>query len=189
MNDKDTNVEHKISNNIQEIMKALDIEVNPDNQDTPKRVAKMLNREIFSNRNKDLTELTSQMTVFKNNRSDNLIIIKDIPFNSTCSHHWMPFSGRATIGYVPRESIIGLSKIPRVVKFFSKQPQIQEKLTDDIGEYLVNLLDPKYLIVELEAEHSCVGCRGVELDCSTNTLYESTSNNDLKREFFIRGDK
>ena len=97
--------------------------------------------------------------------------MKDIEFNSTCEHHWLPFSGKVTVAYVPDKVVIGLSKIPRVVKYFSKQPTLQEKLGKDIGEYLFKKLQPLCIMVFITSTHSCVKCRGAESDCSTITRY------------------
>ena len=80
--------------------------------------------------------------------------------------------GLVTVSYVPDKTIVGLSKIPRVVKYFSQRPQLQERLTKDIGEYLVDLLQPKSLTVEVTATHTCVMCRGAESNCSTSTTFE-----------------
>ena len=89
-----------------------------------------------------------------------------------CEHHWLPFYGVATVQYTPSNKIVGLSKIPRVVRYFSKRPQLQERYTKDIGMYLVDALEPKYLSVLVTAKHECVMCRGIESDCVTDTHFE-----------------
>ena len=130
--------------------------------------------ELFANRNdRNLGELNDKMKVFPNTYESEMVIVKDIPFNSICEHHWLPFSGKVTVGYIPSDNVIGLSKIPRVVKYFSKRPQLQEQLTSQIGDYLENLLEPYAIFVEVEATHQCVKCRGAESDCSTKTYYKS----------------
>ena len=155
-----------------EIMYVLDIEANDSNRDTPRRVAKMYVNELFKNVNdENISELHRQMTLFKNEGVTTPIIVKDIPFSSTCEHHWLPFSGKVTVAYVPDKVVIGLSKIPRVVKYFSKQPTLQEKLGKDIGEYLFKKLQPLCIMVFITSTHSCVKCRGAESDCSTITRY------------------
>ena len=164
----------QIKEHIEKIMEILEIPITPSNKDTPLRLAKMWCNELFKNRNNNnLNELTDSMKLFPNNyQSNEMVIVKDIPFSSTCEHHWLPFSGKVTVGYVPSNKVIGLSKIPRVVKYFSKKPQLQEQLTTEIGDYLSLLLNPNALFVEVEAEHQCVKCRGVESDCYTRTFYK-----------------
>ncbi len=159
---------------VQTIMKILELPITESNEDTPKRIAKMWCNELFKNRNlSNFKELEESMTLFPNKYEDNeLVIMKDITFNSMCEHHWLPFSGTVTVGYVPNRTVIGLSKIPRVVKYFSKMPQLQEQFTQDIGNYLCKILQPHALFVEVEAKHQCVSCRGAESDCSTHTNFK-----------------
>ena len=128
--------------------------------------------ELFKNVNdENISELHRQMTLFNNEGVTTPITVKDIPFSSTCEHHWLPFMGLVTVTYVPDKEIIGLSKIPRVVKYFSKRPQLQERLTNDIGKFLFDILKPKYLKVEVVSTHTCVMCRGAESDCETVTSF------------------
>lgn len=161
----------QIEEHIKAVMELLDIEETDSNRNTPKRIAKMYMNEVFKNRHNNLSELDRQMTVFNNDGSKEPITMSDIKFNSMCEHHWLPFFGYVNVTYVPNNTIIGLSKIPRVVKFFSQKPQLQERLTKEIGEYLVSVLNPSYLRVEVTAVHTCVMCRGAESDCSTTTTY------------------
>ena len=161
-----------IKEHIEEIMKILEIPITESNKNTPLRVAKMYCNELFVNRNnRNITELDDRMKTFPNEYQSEMVIVKDIDFNSICEHHWLPFSGKVTVGYVPRDKVIGLSKIPRVVKYFSRKPQLQEQLTTEIGKYLLDLLDPYALFVEVESTHQCVKCRGAESDCVTKTNY------------------
>lgn len=169
-----------IKEHVEEIMKILGLPITESNKGTPLRVAKMYCNELFVNRNNNnLEELNSRMKVFPNEYGNELIVVKDIEFNSTCEHHWLPFSGKVTVGYVPKDTVIGLSKIPRVVKYFSKKPQLQEQLTQEIGEYLYNLLDPYAIYVRVESTHQCVKCRGAESDCVTITSYKYGRDVDL----------
>lgn len=162
-----------IKEHVEEIMKILDLPMTPSSKGTPLRVAKMWCNELFANRNNNhLEELNSRMKVFPNIYDSEMVIMKNIDFNSTCEHHWLPFSGKVTVGYVPDKTVIGLSKIPRVVKYFSKRPQLQEQLTTEIGDYLFNLLEPKAIFVVIESTHQCVKCRGAESDCITITSYK-----------------
>ena len=168
----DNNVE-EIKKNIAKIMEVLEIPITESNENTPLRIAKMLCNEVFVNRNdRNLGELNDKMKVFPNEYETGLIVMKDIDFSSMCEHHWMPFFGKVSVGYVPNDTIVGLSKIPRVVKYYSKRPQLQEQLTSEIGDYLFNLLSPKAVFVEIVAEHTCVKCRGAESDCMTETSYK-----------------
>lgn len=115
-----------------QIMDILGVELSPNNSETPKRISKMYARELFANVCTPIIELDKQMTMFPA-PNQNIVVVKNIKFTSMCEHHWLPFTGYADIEYIPTEFIIGLSKIPRVVKFFSKKPQVQERLTQEIG--------------------------------------------------------
>lgn len=125
---------------------------------TPRRVAQTLEK-VFSGYQQDVSAL---LTTFKNQGYDEMIVVKDIEFYSTCSHHLLPFFGKASIGYIPREKIIGLSKMPRLVEIYSRRLQNQERLTVEIARALKNLIHPKGVGVVLEAQHLCMMARGVE---------------------------
>jgi GTP cyclohydrolase I len=145
-------------------------------QDTPMRVAKMY-EEIFSG----LTTPPPKMTTFPN-ESDykDLVIVKDIPFYSMCEHHLAPFFGKAHIGYVPGESIVGLSKFARLVEWYSRRPQVQERLTDQIATHLFDTLKPESLIVVLQGEHFCMSMRGVQKPGSQTVT--TAIRGDLRKE-------
>ena len=178
-----------IKEHIEAIMEILEIPITESNKNTPLRVAKMWCNELFLNRNNaNIEELKERMKLFPNNYSSDMVIMNDIPFNSMCEHHWLPFSGTVTVGYVPNQTVIGLSKIPRVVRYFSKKPQLQEQFTTEIGEFLFDLLEPHALFVECEAKHQCVMCRGAESDCSTKTYFKriNTGFEDSWNEFKAR---
>lgn len=164
----------EIKNHIEAISEILGFEKTDSNENTPLRVAKMYCNEFFKNRNNNnIEELNSQMKLFDYTCKGELqpITMSGIEFHSTCEHHWLPFMGVAEVSYIPSDKIIGLSKIPRVVKYFSQKPQLQEKLTNEIGEYLFTLLNPIWISVKLTATHTCVMCRGAESNCSTETTY------------------
>lgn len=165
MNDKETLIAEKIS----EIMELLNIKITDSNKDTPRRIAKMYNNEVFKNISRNDPTEDFKVTLF-DAENKNRIGVK-VPVKSMCEHHWLPFIGEATITYIPNKKIIGLSKIPRIVKFFSQKPQLQERLTNEIGEYLVSVLDPDYLCIKIVAEHTCVSMRGAESPCETTTLF------------------
>ena len=172
----------QIEEHLEEIMNILELERTPSNEGTPRRIAKMYANELFANRNnRNIEELDAKMKVFDNDYGNDVIVMKDIDFNATCEHHWLPFSGKVTVAYVPYKKVIGLSKIPRVVKYFSKQPTLQEKLGKDIGDYLFKTIQPFMLIVVIKSTHSCVKCRGAESDCETATQY-SVYDTSLDKE-------
>jgi GTP cyclohydrolase I len=124
-------------------------------QDTPRRVA-----DAYAEL---LTPHPFRATTFPNDDAyDGLIVARSIPFHSLCMHHLLPFHGTAHIGYLPRDRIIGLSKLGRVVELFARDLQIQERLTTQIAEWLEDELEPKGLGVVLEAEHLCMSLRGVQ---------------------------
>lgn len=161
----------EIAVHISAISSLLGIEVTDSNKDTPVRVAKMYCNELFKSRNNEgKEELDSKMAVFPAESNDPVTV--EVPFYSICEHHWLPFFGTVSVTYVPNKTIIGLSKIPRVVEFFSKKPQLQERFTTEIGEYLVSVIDPKYLSVRVVAEHTCVSMRGAKSPCKTSTIFE-----------------
>lgn len=126
-------------------------------------------------------------TVFENPGYDQLIILKDIDFSSLCSHHLLPFHGRAHIGYLPGEKICGISKLARVVDKFASRPQIQEKMTNEIADFLENNLKPRGCIIVIEAGHDCMRIRGVKKPSScmiTSALTgEFLTNPSLRSEF------
>lgn len=166
------NTVEEVRKHVEQIVELLGIQKTKSNEDTPLRVAKMWCNELFANRNgANLQALNDSMKVFPNEEFENPITICEVDFHSMCEHHWLPFMGIAEVSYVPDQHIIGLSKIPRVVRYFAQRPQLQERLTKDIGEYLVNIIAPKSLTVKIRAAHQCVACRGAECDCKTITTF------------------
>lgn len=148
----------RIQNAVREILIAVGED--PDREglvETPKRVANMY-EEIFAG----LTEDPKQhIKLFNEQSNDEMVIVKDIPFYSMCEHHLLPFFGKAHIGYIPSDNkIIGLSKLARIVDNFAKKPQVQERLTSDIADFLNDNLQPKGVAVIMEAEHMCMTMRG-----------------------------
>ena len=135
---------------------------NPDREglrDTPTRVAKAY-AEVFAGVHQTAEEVLT--TTFSIGHEE-LIVVKDIPLYSTCEHHLVPFHGVAHVGYIPGESgqITGLSKIARLVDLYAKRPQVQERLTTQIADAMVNILDPLGVIVVIECEHLCMSMRGI----------------------------
>lgn len=182
----DTKVE-EIKRHMKAIFDILELEETESNKDTPSRVAKMYCNELFKNRdNYNIEELNSKMKLFDYTAKGikQPITLSGIKFNSVCEHHWLPFMGIAEISYIPSDKVIGLSKIPRVVKYFSQKPQLQERLTDEIGDYLFDILKPEWLRISLTATHTCVMCRGAESECSTQTAYERFEGTYISPAFF-----
>lgn len=128
-----------------------------------------------------------EFTTFKNDGYDQMIIVKDIEFFSMCSHHLLPFSGKAHVGYIANKKICGLSKIPRVVEMFAHRPQLQERLTQQIGEYLHKKLNAKGVIIVIEAEHLCMSMRGVKkpghITITSSLLGVFKKDSSAKEEF------
>jgi GTP cyclohydrolase I len=103
------------------------------------------------------------VTFFPNDeRYTSMVMEKDIPFYSLCAHHFVPFYGHAHIAYVPNDKIVGLSKMPRILEFYARRPQLQERLTEQVATFLAQKLDPQGVMVVVEARHLCVEMRGVK---------------------------
>lgn len=128
-------------------------------QDTPARVARAY-REMFGGLHMTADEV---LTTTFDIGHDEMVIVRDIEMHSTCEHHLVPFSGVAHIGYIPHASgrITGLSKLARLVDVFARRPQVQERLTSEVADALMRILDPRGAIVVIEAEHLCMTMRGV----------------------------
>jgi len=128
--------------------------------DTPRRVATMY-EEIFAGLEQDAAE---HFCVTFNEAHQEMVLIRDIPLYSVCEHHLLPFLGRAHVAYIPGKSgrICGLSKLARVVDVYAKRPQVQERLTSQIADTIVQYLEPQGVIVVIEAEHLCMSMRGVQ---------------------------
>lgn len=125
---------------------------------TPRRVARMY-QELFSGLGTNPAEyLTTAFT----ERYDELVVLRDISFNSTCEHHLMPFEGKAHVAYLPDGQVVGISKLARVVDEFAHRPQVQERLTSQIADLLMDKLQAKGVAVVIEATHMCMTCRGIK---------------------------
>ena len=126
-------------------------------RETPARVARMY-RELFSGLH---TDPRIHLQKFFTEKYDEMVLVKDIAFNSMCEHHMLPFIGKAHIGYIPSGKVVGLSKLARVVEEVSHRPQVQERMTEQIANLLVDELQVKGVAVVIEASHSCMSIRGV----------------------------
>lgn len=145
----------------------------PSVSDTPNRIAKMWCNEICKDINHlNINELDKEMTFFDNPGTTSPITMT-MPFNSWCEHHFLPFFGEIRVTYMPKDKVIGLSKIPRIIEYFSKRPQLQERLGKEIANYLYYQADAKGVKVEIyNTTHTCVSCRGVEYNADTRTEYK-----------------
>ena len=145
---------------VREILEAMGEDTTREGlRNTPARVARMYG-EVFAGIHVDpCEELT---TVFADENHRELVMVRDIPFYSMCEHHFLPFHGRAHVAYLPNGKVTGLSKLARVVEGFAKRPQMQERLTTQVAEAMMEALEPRGVAVVVEAEHLCMGMRGVK---------------------------
>lgn len=163
-----------VQGKLEEIFTILGADLNdPSVQDTPKRIAKMWVNEIFNDINyEDIHKLDDKMTFFDNEEDSHIPVTMTMKFNSWCEHHLMPFFGDITITYIPGDKIIGLSKIPRIVEYFSQRPQLQERLGKEIADYLQKITGSEWVRVEIfNTTHTCVSCRGIRYNADTKTSY------------------
>ncbi len=176
----------RIENHFIEIMKILGLDLNDDSlAETPQRIAKMYVQEIFGGLDyanfPKLTVIENKMNV------DEMIKVRNIDLSSTCEHHFVTIDGAATVAYIPRDKIVGLSKINRVVRFFAKRPQVQERLTEQVLRALQALLETRDVAVSMTAVHYCVKSRGV-MDANSETTTTALggvfkSNPETRAEF------
>tara|TARA_Y100000758_G_scaffold201132_1_gene143642 strand:+ start:799 stop:1464 length:666 start_codon:yes stop_codon:yes gene_type:complete len=127
--------------------------------DTPSRVARMYD-ELLSGYKTDPVELLNNALF--DVEYDEMVVVKDIDFYSMCEHHMLPFYGHASVGYIPEDKVIGLSKIPRIVDMFARRLQVQERMTQQIATFLDDLIKPRGVAVVVEASHLCAAMRGVK---------------------------
>lgn len=171
----------RIEGLLEEILQTLGLDLSDDSlSETPKRVAKMYVKEVFGGLNPDnfpkITTIDNKMNY------DQMIVVRDIRSLSMCEHHLVTIDGLATVAYIPNKKVIGLSKINRIVRFFSQRPQVQERLTKQIADCLQYILDTKHVAVHISAKHYCVISRGVE---DTGSL---TTTCDLRGDFKTRSE-
>ncbi|RNI32749.1 GTP cyclohydrolase I FolE [Hanamia caeni] len=167
------------------IMKTLGLDLNDDSlKDTPHRVAKMFVKESFSGLN---PANEPSVTLFENKYQYNKMLVeKGITLYSYCEHHFVPIIGKAHVAYISKGKVIGLSKINRLVQYYAKRPQVQERLTNQIGEALKKAIGTEDVGVVIEADHLCVASRGIkDTGSSTVTTFYSGKflNEEMKREF------
>jgi GTP cyclohydrolase I len=174
-----------IADHFKGIMQTLGLDLNDDSlKDTPQRVAKMYVKEIFSGLN---PANEPEITLFENKYHYNKMLVeKGITLYSYCEHHFVPIVGKVHVAYISKGKVIGLSKINRIVQFYAKRPQVQERLTNQIGEALKKAIDTEDVAVIIDAVHLCVASRGIkDTNSSTITSYYSGKfiNEEIKNEF------
>ncbi len=156
----------------------------PHMSDTAKRVLAMWRSIANAQADPDFN-----FTVFENNAYDQLIVVDNIEFHSWCAHHLVPFFGTASIGYIPLKHLVGLSKLPRTVDHFAKRPQVQEGLTQEVGEFLWHHLQPLGIGVIMRAQHTCMSCRGATkpgTETVTSYLRGALRENPTARAEFLQ---
>ena len=172
-----------------EIMEVLGLDLsNTSLERTPQRIAKMYVKEIFSGLDPEtFPPITYIEDEFKHSGKSNMLFMK-VFVTSFCEHHFVPMAGSAYIGYIPNKKLIGLSKIPRIVRFFAKRPQVQERLTAQIADSLSCILETEDVAVSINCQHFCVAARGIEDQsgwCSTQVLRgKFDTDNQQRQEFF-----
>lgn len=159
---------HLIESNFEEIMSALGLDLSDDSlMETPKRVAKMFVNELYwgldYNNFPKCTQIENKMGY------DEMVIERDVKVMSSCEHHFVTIDGKAHVAYIPKDRVIGLSKLNRIVEFFARRPQVQERLTEQIFHTLEFILGTSDIAVVVDAVHFCVRSRGVS-DVNSSTV-------------------
>jgi GTP cyclohydrolase I len=179
-------MQRRLEKKFVEVMEILRISRNdPNSKDTARRISKMLVNELMWGR----FNAPPQITVFPNRKKvDELIISKGITVMSLCSHHWQPISGECAIGYIPGEYVFGLSKLSRIVDWFSRRGQIQEELGEQIADFIEETIHPRALGVVIKAKHYCMIARGVKSSETNSLMVTSVMRGLLLDEFNLRNE-
>lgn len=177
----------QIEDKFRDIMNIMGLDLTDDSlQGTPHRVAKMYIKEIFSGlnpENKPVIKLFENKYQYKE-----MLVERNITFYSNCEHHFVPIIGKAHVAYISNGKVIGLSKLNRIVQFFAKRPQVQERLTIQIAEELKRVMETEDVAVLIDAVHLCVSSRGVQ-DFNSATVtssYSGAFNNEATRNEFLK---
>jgi len=176
-----------IEKHFREIMYILGLDLSDDSlSGTPRRVAKMFVKEIFSGLN---PKNKPQVTLFENKyRYNEMLVEKDITFYSFCEHHFVPIWGKAHVAYISSGKVIGLSKLNRIVQYYARRPQVQERMTVQIAKELKEVLETEDVAVLLDAKHMCVAARGVQ-DTTSSTVtayYGGRFKNEATKQEFLK---
>jgi GTP cyclohydrolase I len=177
-----------IAEKMAEILQVLGLDLSdPSLAETPKRIAKMYVDEIFAGLDPNKFPRPGYQ---EENIPDQMILVKNITFVSFCEHHFVPIVGKAHVAYYPKKRVLGLSKIPRLVRYFAQRPQLQERLTQQITDAIISLVETDDVAVALQAVHFCVLARGVEdMSAEMETLVlkgRFKTDATLHSEFFTR---
>ena len=176
----------KITHHFAQIMQTLGLDLTDDSLcRTPERVAKMYVKEIFSGLNPDNQP---EISLFENNYEyTNMLIEKNITLYSCCEHHFVPIIGKVHVAYIPGKQVIGLSKINRLVQYYAKRPQVQERLTMQISAALQEILQHPDVAVVIEADHLCVASRGIKdtNSCTKTSHYSGQFKKEVIRNEFL----
>lgn len=183
-NGEEQGIVEAVAGHMAAIMAELNLDLeDPNYADTPRRVAKMY-LEMFHGLREGAEP---KVTTFPNEQGyHHMVIEREIPFYSMCAHHFVPFYGHAHIAYIPGAKIVGLSKLPRILEFYAKRPQLQERLTEQVAEFLWERLRPQGVMVVIEARHLCVEMRGVKKAgalTTTSALRGCFSDRKVREEF------
>ncbi len=178
-----------IADKFRDIMLALGLDLNDDSlRRTPDRIAKMYVNEIFYGLDLEkFPDISVFEDRFKHSDKGNIVSMK-VSFTSFCEHHFVPMVGQAHVAYLPHKKLIGLSKIPRIVRYFASRPQVQERLTAQIADALTLILDTEDVAVSTQAEHYCIAARGIQDDDShavTHVLRGEFNKNSMYRQEFF----
>lgn len=176
-----------IENKFRDIMETLGLDLTDDSlRGTPHRVAKMFVKEIFYGLNPDNKP---KISVFENKFNyGEMLVEKNISMNSTCEHHFLPIVGRAHVAYFSNGQVIGLSKINRIVDYYARRPQVQERLTVQIANELKKILKTEDVAVVIDAKHMCVSARGIQDETSSTVTaeYSGKFKDKAVREEFLK---
>ena len=181
---EEEDIVRNVARHMSEILRELRLDLSdPNFVETPERVAKMY-LEMFQG----LREGSEpRITTFPNEGDyHHMVIEREIPFYSMCAHHLVPFYGHAHIAYIPESRIVGLSKLPRILEFYAKRPQLQERLTEQVAGFLWSQLQPQGVMVVIEARHLCVEMRGVKKPgalTTTSALRGCFADRKVREEF------
>lgn len=181
--------QEQITGLMTQVMDVLGLDLEDDSlAETPQRIAKMYVREIFSGL--DYSQFPKITLIDNKMKVDEMVQVRDITMTSTCEHHFVTIDGTATVAYIPRGKVIGLSKINRIVQFFARRPQVQERLTQQVLLALQTLLESDDVAVSITATHYCVKARGV-MDATSTTTTTSLGgifkSRQETRQEFLRG--
>ena len=169
------------------MVNGLGLDITDDSlAETPRRVAKMFVREVFWGL--DYNNFPKITTIENRMQYDSMLLERNIKVHSFCEHHFVPMVGKAFVAYIPAEKVVGLSKINRVVEFFSRRPQVQERLTEQVFHTLQHILETENVAVLIKAEHFCVKLRGIE-DIGSDTVTSRLGgvfmhNSTVRNEFY-----